>query len=450
VLVRREFLAQLAAVVSSLGLDPLQGVEVTGDRYDNRRIGLSLRRPADWTFGSVIDFVAARQQQVLRGVALDEAHPLRDPRHLPVVVLMALASAGDGFEPSVSLWDEPLRRPAPSHQRLGHLHVMLRGFAASYADVVVTEPPYDIRLDTLPATRSRWTYRHERSDGTAIALVVSSVVVFRSERVHTFHLVDRLDGPEVADEVWEALVSSIRYRTDEGTEPAERAAVAGLADELWRLYERSHGKDVSTLPFDPLPDDPTDRILSWRETFRQLDFLGEPSCSSRALELAVAWAAGRGSVSDLTAGLYELLGGSEAPPSSLQEYYLGYLRAFIVHGPSPDVALPIATDMTPLQALLALHLVRDPSPYERRQVETLVRALAGQRTRLTPWDRFGGEPQLGFWRLRELDPAAWARVLRSSVAFSKKRKAAPLAEILGIAEHEVPRALQALAELESR
>lgn len=206
---RRSFLTGLAAVAGSLALDPFRFVVTEGRHYENLRLGLSAKLPAGWEFASIADFASLREHQLLLDQLDDEFHPLKDPDNLPIFLFEDPRLREGHFVPAVVLYDEALDEPVPTDEPAGHA-IMLDGFATSYPNLVVIDKPRHITLAGAEGSWSRWSYTHE-IDGDSFCLVVRTVVVFRGERVHTFHLVDDLSSPRIADDVWDQFLGSIRY-----------------------------------------------------------------------------------------------------------------------------------------------------------------------------------------------------------------------------------------------
>ena len=208
---RRSFLQGLAAAAASLALDPFSCVVTDGRHYRNLRLGLSATLPLGWEFGSIADFASLRERTALLDERDDELHPLKDPDNLPIFLFEAPRLRAGSFAPGIVLYDEPLEGAPPRNELSGHA-LMLRGFRLSYPDLDVIRPPAAIALRGTPATVSVWSYTHHLEDET-IPLLVRSILVFRGDRVHTFHLVDSMKSPCIAAHVWEDFVKSLRYST---------------------------------------------------------------------------------------------------------------------------------------------------------------------------------------------------------------------------------------------
>lgn len=206
---RRSFLGGLAALAGSLALDPFHCVRVEGRHYENVRLGIAATLPTGWTFASIADFASLRERQVLLDQIEDEFHPLKDPDILPIFLFEAPRFQDSHFGPAIALYDEPLYEPAPVDESAGHVK-MLAGFATAYRGLEVIAPPSRIVLRGAQGTVSTWSYAHDL-DSESSYLVVRSVVVFRGERVHTYHLVDDLASPRITDDVWDEFLASIRY-----------------------------------------------------------------------------------------------------------------------------------------------------------------------------------------------------------------------------------------------
>lgn len=207
---RRSILRGLAVAAGSLALDPFRHVRTDGRRYQNLRLGIAATLPSGWVFGSVADFASLREQTTLLDELEDELHALKDPDNLPIFVFERPTDREDGSSAGVVLYDEPLEGPAPSDELAGHV-LMLEGFAVSYRDFDVALAPRTIALEGAAATVSTWSYTHELDTGAAVPLSGRSILVFRGDRVHTFHLTDSLTSPVVSPSVWEEFAASLRY-----------------------------------------------------------------------------------------------------------------------------------------------------------------------------------------------------------------------------------------------
>ena len=212
---RRTFLQGLAVVAGSLALDPFRQVITEGRRYRNLRLGLSATLPAGWEFGSIADFASLRAETALLNELEEELHPLKDPDNLPVFLFEQPADRGGAVDAAVLLYDEPLDGAAPADELAGHAR-MLEGFARSYQDVVVVGAPQSLAVTGASATSSTWSYTHEVGRERKEVLV-RTMLVFRGDRAHTFHMVDSLTSPVVRSTVWTSFIRSLRYsRTSAG------------------------------------------------------------------------------------------------------------------------------------------------------------------------------------------------------------------------------------------
>lgn len=208
---KREFIKLLTATAISIGLNPLHGIVVENNRYSNKRIGLTCNKPSQWKFDSIADFVAIRERQVLNSILPDENHPLKDPKNLPVFIIIDPDHQNGNFAPSISLWDEPLESVVPKNEIEAHRGMIEHTFALLYPDVKLVNQPKSLNLAGLKATESVWQYRHILDDGQAWLLKVRSVLIFRSPRVHTYHLVDDTEHNYVPKRKFDAFITSIKY-----------------------------------------------------------------------------------------------------------------------------------------------------------------------------------------------------------------------------------------------
>lgn len=208
---RREFIKLLTTTAVSIGLNPLQGIAVEDNEYLNQRIGLTCSKPSKWKFDSIADFAALRERQVLDSIIPDENHPFKDPENLPVFIMIDPNFQFGEFAPSISLWDEPLYSEVPSDEISAHQRMVEEGFASSYADVRLLEYPGFVNECDVKATDSVWKYRHVIDDGQEWHLRVRSLLIFRSPRVHTYHMVDDFKRKYIPKSVFDKFIASVKY-----------------------------------------------------------------------------------------------------------------------------------------------------------------------------------------------------------------------------------------------
>ena len=224
-------------------------------------------------------------------------------------------------------------------------------------------------------------------------------------------------------------------------------------DALWALYGRTHGVALDAVDYDPLPEAASARVAFWSDTFRALGFHTDaPEASSRALELAMAWATARGSAAEPVRALFALLGHTDAPPPRALQYHLRCLWAAAwtrrpVTAAAFDALRPLPAEVTPSQALLVLWFTAHPERSTAAEIGALARALRGLDVERTVFDVFRGSGGLSFWEFEALDPAGAERYLRSAHAAAAQRGAAPLHAFFDLPADDLPRLQSALARL---
>ncbi len=209
---RRDFLKRLLITATALSLDPLKGISVEGDLYNNNRLKLSVRKPKGWVFSSIADFAALRERQVIEGVLANEPHELRDPSNLPIFLFENPQYQDGAFLPAIALYDEPLRGKAPSDEVAAHMY-MLNNFRKFYKNALILKEPVQIFLHGAKATIAEWSYLHEIEGGESHSLHIQSLLIFCEPRVHTYYLVDRSDAPCILKQEWRGFVDSIEYQS---------------------------------------------------------------------------------------------------------------------------------------------------------------------------------------------------------------------------------------------
>lgn len=194
----------------AMGLNPYLNVKVEHDTYTNARLNLSFRKPRSWEFSSIADFAALREKTVLYDSFEGDVHPLKDPANLPVFLLENDTHRDGYFAPCVGLYDEVGSLPIPLDRVNAHRE-MIDVFSDVHRNVQLHQDPRIIELNGASGTISQWSYTHEIEDGAARDLIVRSIVIFRGTHAHTYHLVDALDAPCIAREVWDDMIETISY-----------------------------------------------------------------------------------------------------------------------------------------------------------------------------------------------------------------------------------------------
>jgi len=205
---RRGFLAGLVAAATAATLDPFEFVQAVGSQYENVRLGLRASLPEGWAYSSVADFVSLRAHQVLLDEVAEQHHALKNPEEIPVFIFEHPGHRDGHFAPGIVLYDNSVNH-IPEDEPSAHL-VMLRRFARSYEDLDIGTEPEEARVGNVDGTIGRWSYVHEVPSGRW-RLAVRSVLVFRGDRAHTFHLVDDFRLPRIANETWTRFLASIQY-----------------------------------------------------------------------------------------------------------------------------------------------------------------------------------------------------------------------------------------------
>jgi len=207
---RREFerLAGMASAVAAI--DPTALVLASGDRYTNSRIGISLVKPAGWRFLSLVDFPAIAQRQPLAIDDPDVVQALRDPSATPFLVVTKYDAEHPDLNPCITCYDEPTG-PGVDTALEGHRQALQRWVHfLKYASIQVAPAPIDLACGT-PATLSVWRFSLELDSGRTWAVQARTLLVYRGDRVHTFHFMNgELGASEAADEL-NAAAHSLSY-----------------------------------------------------------------------------------------------------------------------------------------------------------------------------------------------------------------------------------------------
>ncbi|WP_310463523.1 hypothetical protein, partial [Sphaerotilus sp.] len=170
----------------ALGTAPaVTTVRADGDLYANHRIGLSLRKPKGWFFVSLADhWVASVEHR--RSLNAEAQHLLDSPETVPILVIGKNPPGVDGFNPSITVYDEAA--DASDNSALELLVHASRGFPHFAADAFFPDAPGPIDIKGCQsAARCAWSYSHPLDLGEAMRVGVVTIMVLRNSRVQTIH-----------------------------------------------------------------------------------------------------------------------------------------------------------------------------------------------------------------------------------------------------------------------
>jgi hypothetical protein len=202
-------LGGMAAVVAAA--DPLALALTSGDRYFNERLGLSFNKPAGWHFLSVVDFQAAARGQRLAVDDPDVLQVLQNPDSVPFVVVTKFDAGYTDLNPCITCWGEPiepdLEGDIDCHQQA------LRAWARFLPGVSVLAAPTPLTLQCgTAATLSVWRFLFEHDSGRSWHVNARTLLLFRSNRIHTFHFMDADTGESAAGAELTQAAQSLSYR----------------------------------------------------------------------------------------------------------------------------------------------------------------------------------------------------------------------------------------------
>ena len=207
---RRMFLRLSAMATAVAAATPSVLAGISGNRYSNRRLGLSLTKPDGWSFLSVVDFNAAADHQLVHIDHPEVLDILRAPEAVPFLAVAKYGAGYDDLNPCFTCWDEPIE-PDWGDARACHVEA-LDGWARFLSEVdVATEPtPFTMTCGTA-ATFSAWSFRFDHDSGRTWPVRVRTLLLHRGMRMQTFHFMDGVTpGADASDEL-KRVAASLTY-----------------------------------------------------------------------------------------------------------------------------------------------------------------------------------------------------------------------------------------------
>ena len=170
----------------AMGTTPtLLTAHADGDLYLNRRIGLTLRKPAGWHFLSLADhWVQSRDHR--DSMTAEARHALDQPEAVPILAIGKFkGEETKDFNPSIIVYDEPADDDDES--ALALLDKAAIGFKLFAFNVeVVNEPQHTALAGCRNAAKHAWTFHYPSGKGFSL-IEVTTILALRGLRVQTFH-----------------------------------------------------------------------------------------------------------------------------------------------------------------------------------------------------------------------------------------------------------------------
>jgi hypothetical protein len=196
----------------TLGTSPIAvTVRADGDLYVNRRLELSVRKPHNWHFLSLVDHwnMSAEQLKEFSPAALKalDAHDAA-----PIVVIGESRPDAIGFNPSVTIYDE-----AANNNHESALVVLTEGLpdlSLFAKQMHVDEKPYAIQIKgNGNSARCAWSYAHPTGTHD-LRVCVTTILVLRGQRMQTFHFFRPQNSPEAVSQALQDVEESIEYHAE--------------------------------------------------------------------------------------------------------------------------------------------------------------------------------------------------------------------------------------------
>jgi hypothetical protein len=209
---RRDFL-RLLGFAATVGMAfPASVSKTFGDLYRNKRLSLSLKKPSGWHFLSVVDYQDAVQHHVLAVESPEVEEILRSPESLPFLVVTKFPAEYDDLNPVITAWDEPIDSAAGSVVDC-HLDA-LRAYKNIVREAQILAEPKRVSIPGADsASRSSWQFVFEHDSGREWLVLLTTLLVYREERMHTFHFMQGNSPPAIATEDLAHAERSIAYDT---------------------------------------------------------------------------------------------------------------------------------------------------------------------------------------------------------------------------------------------
>ena len=135
---------------------------------------------------------------------------LGDPSAAPFLVVTKYDAEHPDFNPCITCYDEPTG-PGVDTALEGHRQALQAWVHfLKLASNQVAPAPIDLTCGT-PATLSVWRFTFESDSGRTCAVQARTLLVYRGDRVHTFHFMDGELGASVAGDELNATARSLSY-----------------------------------------------------------------------------------------------------------------------------------------------------------------------------------------------------------------------------------------------
>lgn len=207
---RRDFLKVLASAAAVAAADPAALARTSGDLYVNDRLSLSLVKPVGWHFLSTVDYQAAAGHQLLLVDNPEVEQILKSPEALPFVVMTKFGAQYDDLNPAICGFSDAIEPGVPNGEP-GYHDAALKAWRWLLPQAEVVSGPKQVDLRGVPATRSEWRFLYQHDSGRQWTVNVRTLLVFRGERTHTFHLMQGTTPPAIADLEFDAAEQAIEY-----------------------------------------------------------------------------------------------------------------------------------------------------------------------------------------------------------------------------------------------
>jgi hypothetical protein len=178
-------------------------------------------KPPGWHFLSTVDFVAAKQHQVLADPSPELLQELTDPERLPIVVASRFTADHPDLNPYFAVWDEPAEPFESGDERDYHAQG-LSGWRSFMPEFELLRPPGRVSFAGLQATRSEWRFRCVHEDGRAGPVGVTTLLVFRDDRTHTISFLRHASRDSAVERDLRHALESFRYRESGRASPDAR------------------------------------------------------------------------------------------------------------------------------------------------------------------------------------------------------------------------------------
>ena len=207
---RRKFLKTFSSAFAAAAISPTQATALHSDFYLNRALGIALRKPSVWTFGTLRKIQEMRKDQILS----DEIDPaleieVRNSQE-PIVVFGEDCDIDDRFAASGALYVEHIE--LFEHENFDDL--ICNGeniYREILPDFILTNAVPNISICGFDSVRLESIFTYETEKISPISVRNISIITNRNPFIYTLRLFDSsMNGIDTINE-FDSIIARIHY-----------------------------------------------------------------------------------------------------------------------------------------------------------------------------------------------------------------------------------------------